>query len=145
VWPWLVQVGVTRAGWYSYDVLDNLARPSARAIIPGLQGLAPGDVVPLSPDGKQGMHVYAMDPPKSMVWATLPDSTWSWQLTATADGSTRLVTRVRARYRWLSPSIIFSLLIEFADIWMMRKMLLNLRERAEALFAALDDPAEECW
>jgi hypothetical protein len=33
--------------------------------------------------------------------------------------------------RWLSPSIAFSMLIEFADIWMMRKMLLNLRDRAE--------------
>jgi len=24
IWPWLVQVGLTRAGWYSYDLLDNL-------------------------------------------------------------------------------------------------------------------------
>ena len=34
VWPWLVQVGLTRAGWYSYDLLDNLAHASARRIIP---------------------------------------------------------------------------------------------------------------
>jgi hypothetical protein len=40
------------------------------------------------------------------------------------------------RYRWLSPSIAFSLLIEFADIWMIRRMLLNLRERAESLSRA---------
>ena len=52
VWPWLLQVGLTRAGWYSYDILDNLGRRSARRIIPELQGLAPGDVVPMSPDGK---------------------------------------------------------------------------------------------
>ena len=54
IWPWLVQVGVSRAGWYSYDHLDNLGRPSARRIIPELQGLKPGDVLPMSPDGKQG-------------------------------------------------------------------------------------------
>jgi hypothetical protein len=30
IWPWLLQVGVTRAGWYSYDILDNLGRRSAR-------------------------------------------------------------------------------------------------------------------
>jgi hypothetical protein len=34
VWPWLVQVGVNRAGWYSYDLLDNLGRPSARQVTP---------------------------------------------------------------------------------------------------------------
>ena len=54
VWPWLVQMGLTRAGWYSYDLLDNLGRPSARRIVPELQGLAPGDIVPMSPDGTAG-------------------------------------------------------------------------------------------
>ena len=44
VFPWLVQVGTSRAGWYSYDLLDNLGRPSARRIVPELQHLAPGDI-----------------------------------------------------------------------------------------------------
>jgi hypothetical protein len=131
IWPWLVQVGVTRAGWYSYDILDNLGRRSARRIIPELQGLAPGDVVPMSPNGKQGIRVYSMNTPHSMVWGTPGDTTWAWQLDENPDGSTRLITRVRSRYRWLSPSIAFSALIEFGDIWMMRKMLMNIRERAE--------------
>src|SRR5687767_14587951 len=34
VWPWLVQVGLGRAGWYSYDLLDNLGRRSSRRILP---------------------------------------------------------------------------------------------------------------
>jgi hypothetical protein len=34
IWPWLIQVGLTRAGWYSYNILDNLGHPSARHIIP---------------------------------------------------------------------------------------------------------------
>jgi hypothetical protein len=42
VWPWLVQVGTKRAGWYSYDLLDNLGHRSARRIIPELQGLTRG-------------------------------------------------------------------------------------------------------
>jgi hypothetical protein len=137
-WPWLVQVGVTRAGWYSYDFLDNFMRPSADRIIPELQNLAPGDVMGMSPDGKHGIKVHALDPPHSMIWATLPDTTWVWQLDANSDGSTRLLTRVRSRYRWLSPSIAFSMLLEFADIWMMRKMLLNLRERAEGAWQRQD-------
>jgi hypothetical protein len=68
VWPWLVQVGLTRAGWYSYDLLDNLGHHSARRIVPELQHLAEGDIVPMSPDGKQGMRVHSMDESRSMVW-----------------------------------------------------------------------------
>lgn len=26
IYPWIVQMGINRAGWYSYDLLDNLAR-----------------------------------------------------------------------------------------------------------------------
>ena len=130
VWPWIVQMGLTRAGWYSYDLLDNLGRPSARHIIPELQDLEPGDIVPMSPDGKQGMRVHAVDAPHSMVWGDPGGTTWAWQLDETDSGSTRLLTRVRSRYQWFSPSIAFSVLLEFGDIWMMRKMLLNLRERA---------------
>jgi hypothetical protein len=136
IWPWLLQVGVKRAGWYSYDLLDNLGRPSAREIIPELQQVAVGDVVPLSPDGKQGVHILALDLPHSMMWGTLPDTTWLWVLEPQADGTTRLITRIRSRYRWLSPTIAFSMLMEFADIWMLRKMLLNLRERAETFSRA---------
>lgn len=130
VWPWLVQAGVTRAGWYSYDLLDNLGHRSARRIIPELQHLAVGDVLPMSPDGKRGMRVHSLDAPHSMVWGEPGGTTWAWQLDETEDGATRLVTRVRSQYKWLSPSIAFSVLLEFGDIWMMRKMLLNLRERA---------------
>ena len=130
VWPWIVQMGLTRAGWYSYDLLDNLGRPSARHIIAELQDLEPGDIVPMSPDGRQGMRVHAADRPHSMVWGDPGGTTWAWQLDETDSGSTRLLTRVRSRYQWFSPSIAFSVLLEFGDIWMMRKMLLNLRERA---------------
>jgi hypothetical protein len=132
IWPWLVQAGLTRAGWYSYDLLDNLGRPSARRIVPELQKLAVGDIVPMSPDGKHGMPVQAIEAPKSMVWGTPGDTTWTWQLDPISDGSTRLISRIRSRYRWLSPAIAFSLLLEFGDFWMMRKMLLNVRSRAES-------------
>ena len=98
--------------------------------MPELQHLAAGDIIPMSPDGRQGMRVESMDPPHSMVWGDPGDTTWAWQLDETSNGATRLLTRVRSQYKWLSPSIAFSALVEFGDIWMMRKMLLNLRERA---------------
>jgi len=136
IWPWLLQAGVKRAGWYAYDLLDNLGRPSARKIIPKRHQVAVGDLVPLSPDGLQGIHVLALDLPRSFMWGTLPDTAWLWFLEPMEDGTTRLITRIRSHYRWLSPSIAFSLLVEIADVWMIRKMLLNLRGRAEALARA---------
>lgn len=141
IWPWLAQVGVNRAGWYSYDLLDNLGRPSAREVIPELVDIRVGDVMPMSPDGKHGIPVHSLDPPHTMIWGTPADTTWVWVLDPHADGSTRVITRVRSRYRWLSPSIAFSMLLEFADIWMMRRMLLNLRERVEAAARETTPPA----
>lgn len=80
IWPWLVQVGLTRAGWYRYDLLDNLGRRCATRIIPELQRLEVGDVVPMSPDEKQGMRVLDLDPPRSMRWAprATPPGPGSW-------------------------------------------------------------------
>lgn len=133
IWPWLAQVGVNRAGWYSYDWLDNLGRPSAREVIPELVDIKVGDVMPMSPDGNHGILVHALDPPHTMIWGTPGDTSWAWVLNPRPDGGTRVITRVRSRYRWLSPTIVFSMLLEFVDIWMMRRMLLNLRERVEAV------------
>jgi hypothetical protein len=130
IWPWLVQVGVTRAGWYSYDLLDNLGRPSARRIVPEWQHLAPGDIVAMSPDGLHGIGVHSMDAPHTMVWYAPGETSWVWQLDATP-GGTRLITRVRSRPRRSLVSIASAVLTEVADIWMIRKMLLNLRDRAE--------------
>ena len=98
VWPWLLQVGVTRAGWYSYDLLDNLGRPSARTIIPDLQDLKVRDVVPMSPDGHAGPRVLAIEPGYSMIWGTPEEVTWTWLLEPIGESTTRLLTRIRIRY-----------------------------------------------
>jgi hypothetical protein len=137
VWPWLVQVGAGRAGWYSHDLLDNLGKPSATEIIAPLQHLAPGDWVPMSPFGtpseKTAFRVESMRPPELMVW-TKPDSVWVWQLTATPAG-TRLVTRVHVRYDWRRPwlAVFGALLMEFGDFAMQRRMLRGIKQRAESL------------
>ncbi|MDQ3889131.1 MAG: hypothetical protein M3312_01080 [Actinomycetota bacterium] len=76
VFPWLVQVGVHRGGWYSYDWLDNLGRPSARRIHPEFQRVEPGQLLPMSPDGKHGIRIYSLDAPTEMIWGTPGDTTW---------------------------------------------------------------------
>lgn len=133
IYPWLVQMGVSRAGWYSYDLLDNLGRPSAEVIHPEYQSIQIGDVVPMSPDGKQGMRVLGFEKDRWLLWwDNKGDSTWVWAIHAAGDGSSRLVSRVRMKYRWLSPSILFSLLVEFFDFAMMRRAMLGIKQRAEA-------------
>jgi hypothetical protein len=64
VWPWLVQMGYGRAGWYSWDQLD-MNMPSAERIVPELQHLAIGDVVPTHPGG--GFEVRILEPEKALV------------------------------------------------------------------------------
>ena len=134
IWPWLVQISNTRAGWYSYDCLDNLCKPSAEEILPELQNLKAGDLIPLSPDGKQGFWVKELHPGQWMLWWDKQgQSSWLWSLNAVDGEHTRLITRVRLHYTWLSPSILFSLLVEFTDIVMMRKCMLGIQQRAEKL------------
>jgi hypothetical protein len=134
IYPWIVQMGVNRAGWYSYDLLDNLARPSAESILAQHQNLKVADLIPISPDGKEGLWVRAFSTNKWMLWwDKLGDHSWAWQIYSTGENQSRLVTRVRVKYRWFSAAIAFNLLIEFFDILMMRKCMLGIRRRAEAL------------
>jgi proline iminopeptidase len=64
VWPWLVQMGYGRAGWYSYDQLD-MNHPSADRIMPELQQLAVGDLMPTHPGG--GFEVRILEPEQALV------------------------------------------------------------------------------
>lgn len=134
VWPWLVQVGRGRAGFYSYDVLDNGGRPSARRILPQFQDPGQGDLaapMTAAPGRSTSFRVTVARAPSILVWSK-PDSTWCWMLSPTAAHGTRLVTRLRTRYR-LGPLLPLSLaLMEIADFPMMRRMLLGIRERAES-------------
>jgi hypothetical protein len=59
------------------------------------------------------------------------DCTWYWGLDPVNETHTRLITRVRMRYLWTSPALLFDLLVEFADIVMMRKCLMGIKCRAE--------------
>jgi uncharacterized protein YndB with AHSA1/START domain len=135
VWPWLVQWGWDRAGFYSYDLLDNLGRPSAKEILPQFQQLAVGDWVPMS--GKTtpytAFRVTRLEPNTMMLWEK-GGGTWLWLLEPAGTGHTRLITRMRGRYRWTRPAIVTELiLMEIGDPIMMRKCLLGIKQRAEHL------------
>jgi len=134
IYPWIVQMGVNRAGWYSYDLLDNLGRRSAEVILPEHQNIQVGDLNPMSPDGKQGLWVKDFRSTEWMLWwDKIGDTSWAWGIYSEGESYSRLVTRVRVKYRWFSPAILFNLIIEFFDIVMMRKCMLGIRRLAEAM------------
>jgi len=66
IWPWFVQLGCQRAGWYSYDLLDNGGIPSADKIIHEYQQLEVGDVVKATPTGDFGFPVAIIEPDRQL-------------------------------------------------------------------------------
>jgi hypothetical protein len=140
VWPWLVQVGCLRAGWYSDDLLDNLGHPSATTIVSDFQHLEIGQWVPMSPSAtpsdRTALKVQSFVANDWMLW-TKPDSTWVWQLTPADGNSTRLVTRIHAAYDWHRPlmALLGVILMEFGDFAMQRRMLRGIKARSESLVA----------
>jgi hypothetical protein len=84
VWPWLLQVGYGRAGWYSYDAIDMRGR-SARAVRPDLQHLQVGETVPFAPG--MGFRVEVLEPQHALVlYADSELSTASVTASEDADG-----------------------------------------------------------
>lgn len=110
VWPWLAQMGARRAGWYSVDWLDNAGRQSAEEILPELQQLRVGDVLPALPTSPDGFVVEEVDPGWRLVlvWPSPDDgctASWSFVLRPSPGGErTRLLVRARLSRRALRPS-----------------------------------------
>ena len=98
VWPWLVQMGVGRAGAYTYDWIERrlgLEMHSADGVIAELQDVHVGDVLPMAP-GAPGLRVEIADPERVFALRS-EDGTWVWTFVLSeSDGRTRLVSRNRA-------------------------------------------------
>ena len=133
VWPWIMQVGFGRAGFYSYDLLDNLGRPSAEDLHMEWQQAHVGDLAaPMTnpPTTDTSFSVHDVKSTEYVVWSK-PGSTWVWMLKPLDATRTRLVTRIRQRYVPRPATVVTIILSEFGDFAMMRKMLLGIKRRAE--------------
>jgi hypothetical protein len=140
VWPWLAQMGAgSRAGWYSYDFLDNGRRPSATRIIPELQRLAVGMIFPAGPGVTDGFTLLTFEPERFLVlgW-TAPEGghvmTWAFVLEDAEHGSTRLLVRVRVRpgARIVGlPWSVTNYFVSAIHFVMQRKQLIGIARRAE--------------
>lgn len=139
VWPWIVQIGFRRAGFYSYDLIDNLNVPSADHIVPEFQDIHVGDWVAMAEPvtDTTAFKVAGFEPNRWLLWHK-PDSTWAWRFEPMPGGGTRLVTRLKQRYDLARPlpALGSMFLMEWGDFPMMRRLLYGVRARAEALAAS---------
>jgi hypothetical protein len=137
-WPWLVQMGAGRAGFYSFYSFEWLERLSgmdsrnANVIHPEWQNLEVGGTMSLGPT--EGFEVLALEPPRRMllrVRGSDYDVTVSIQLEAAGMQWTRLLVRLRARSSLAGWRLPYWLLFEPGDFVMIRQMLRGIRARAE--------------
>lgn len=139
VWPWIVQMGYRRGGFYTYALLDNAGYESADHVITEYQHPSVGDWMPMAKkvSATTAFRVNAFRTDAWLVWAK-PDSTWTWNLVPVGDHRTRLITRLKQRYAWESPAMaLFTMcLLEFGDFPMMQRALRGIKARAEQLHAS---------
>ncbi|MBK9180990.1 MAG: SRPBCC family protein [Acidimicrobiales bacterium] len=150
VWPWLVQMGVDRGGWYSWDRLDNFGRRSTERIHPEWQQIAVGDHFTAKPDGSEWWEVAAIEPERFLCLRmsldlrgapfdptgppprAFTDSTWGFLLEPLPGDRTRLVVSGHWALRppWLRPAL--SAVVLEPSHWVMQtRQFAMLKQRAE--------------
>ena len=146
VWPWLIQMGAgSRAGWYSFDLLDNARHPSATRLVPQLQDITIGTVFPALPGVTDGFAVLAIDPYRALVlgWPNphgAPLVTWAFVLVDRGSNATRLIVRARGgqAYRFHGlPSWLSKPVIRLVHFVMQRKQLVGIAHRVESSNASV--------
>jgi hypothetical protein len=136
VWPWLVQMGVGRAGFYGYDWLENLGPAgllddivNADRVHPEWQQLRVGDPVYPMP-GPTPWRVTQLVPDRVLVIAD--DHAWSWAMTLTPVGDqTRLVTRMRWGQVHGVPGVAVAPVFDLGDVITEARALHGLEQRVD--------------
>jgi hypothetical protein len=149
VWPWVVQLGADRGGFYSYDWLENLfglGIHNADRVVPEWQTRSVGDLVRAARSGLGGWYIVELRPEDTlaMAVANVPagrplrrdeglrwEFLWTFALRPLPDGRCRLLIRERVAFasrptRWLMAPL------GSVSLVMTRKTLLGLKLRAEA-------------
>jgi proline iminopeptidase len=153
IWPWFVQLGCQRGGWYSYDLLDNGGSPSAERILPEYQHLEVGEIVKAVPNGSFGFPVAIIEPGHALSLAGVLntktgepadlndpklDAYFAGDQTFVIEHVNEQTSRIvfRMRIDWNPTRLntfIYRCILEPISFVMTRKMLLNLKRRAEML------------
>lgn len=136
IWPWIVQMGYDRAGYYGYDLIENVGSKtgirSAAAIVPELQHPKTGDLLPIS--SVAHLRFGVIQPDQYLIWqseAVPHDGAFTWAMYPVDQDHTRLISRIRLRYHWASRSLALDLFTEFADHVAVTRILAGVRGRVE--------------
>ncbi len=137
VWPWLLQMGYGRAGFYGYDLLENAGGSeglrSAEEIIPRFQNFVVGDEVPISAVASMTFH--SIEQNRYLIWLgsdTPNPGAFTWAVYPLDGDRTRLVSRIRWTYHPTSVKLLaLELFTEFADHVAVRKILQGIKQRVE--------------
>jgi proline iminopeptidase len=159
IWPWLVQMGHDRGGWYSWDRLDNFGRRSTEHIHPEWQDLSVGDRLVSAPNGTFWFEVAALEPERFLALratfdlrgrqipasgirpAAYTDSVWCFWLKPMPEDRTRLVVSVYGSARPRLPNALASYLFWEPAHWIMqRRQFTNLKRRTEKRATTADAP-----
>jgi hypothetical protein len=144
VWPWVLQLGQGRGGFYSYQRLENLIGcdiHNADEILTELQEVQVGDLVRLGPEGMPAFTVAAIEPESALILrGDMPDpkgnpTTWIWifYLNAVDEQTTRLMVRTRLNYAsGFGNTLMWRIFTDPISFNMERKMLQGIKARAEA-------------
>ena len=148
VWPWLVQIGQNKGGFYSYSWLENLVGcdiHNAKRIVPEWQSLRAGDVLWLHPKAPP-LPVLLVEPGRAILVGGVPEEdgedhaentrfgTWVFVLKELDLGTTRLIVRIRWHRSAGMLDWIFNFgVLEPSHFIMERRMLIGIKSRAEGL------------
>ncbi|UDY35877.1 hypothetical protein [Dermatobacter hominis] len=150
VWPWLVQLGADRGGFYSYDWLENLFGlhvHTADVVVEEWQDLAVGDLVAAVRSRAGGWFVAEIRPAEALVLQVADvaagrpvrrddpagwEFTWTFVLRPLPDGRTRLLVRERVAFGRSAMRLAMAP-VGLVSFMMTRRMLIGVRERAERL------------
>lgn len=151
IWPWLMQIGQDRSGFYSYTFLENAFgcdMPKVEQLVPGWKPRTPGETVwfcnpkRFNGEGKMIPAVVETDRAFAMVsvadWQRIQsgnrahDAIWSFTIEPAANGQSRLIARIRnGPPPTLGSRLMGRLFWEPAHFVMEQKMLRTIRDLAE--------------
>jgi len=148
VWPWIVQLGQDKGGFYSYTALENLVgchMKNADTIHQEWQGLKVGDPVKFHPNAPT-VPVAQLEYGSHLVLHGGTDAdnefTWAFIVRPLQDERSRLIIRLRARGKE-GVANLMALLIEPAHFIMEQKMMRTIRDLAEDLAKSRHDSIDD--
>ncbi len=148
VWPWVVQLGADRAGFYSYDWLEDLSGlgiHSADRVVPEWQHRSVGELVAANASGSGGWYVAQLVPNQVLVLQLADvaharparrdrrarwEFVWIFALQDQGDGRTRLLVRERVGFGSTAVRLLMGP-VGMVSFVMTQKMLRGIKARAE--------------